>query len=102
MPQWTRNPDALRERYPDERWAGTCSREAAAFLVRYDHHVVRVRGREALLLTYHWSFESLDAKPEPFRFEVSFTYPSGHPSAPREVQLLVDQLTLVPMEDHWK
>jgi hypothetical protein len=93
MPQWSRDSDALRSRYPDERWVGTCSREAAALLLRYDHHVVWVSGRAALLLTYAWAAEGLEAHTEPLAFTISFTYASGHPAAPHEVQALVDGLT---------
>lgn len=40
MPQWTRNANEMKQRYPDERWMTTCSREVAAALTRHDHHVV--------------------------------------------------------------
>ena len=92
MPRWSRDFDALRARYPDERWVGACARADAALLLRYDHHVVWVDGRPALLLTYAWAVEGLDALPEPLAFEVSFTYPRGHPAAPREVQAVVDRI----------
>ena len=60
MPRWTRDPAALRARHPDERWASACPREAAAVLLRHDHHVVRIGGRPALLLTYGWAAEPPD------------------------------------------
>jgi hypothetical protein len=96
MPQWKRDAPADRARYPDERWRGTCARESAALLLRYDHHVVWIGGRAALLLTYAWATQPLDAWLEPLAFEVSFTYARGHPRAPAEVQALVDSLTLRP------
>ena len=96
MPQRSRDLDAPRARYPDERWAATCSREVAARLLRYDHHTAWIDGRPALLLTYHWAAEPLDAQPEPLTFEVSFTYARGHSSAPSDVQALVRTLTFAP------
>ena len=96
MPRWTRDSAILAERYPDERWVGTCSRADAAVLLRYAHHVVRIGGRPALLLTYPWAAEGLDALAEPLAFAVSFTYPRGHPAAPPDVQALVDRLVFAP------
>ncbi|MBV9880595.1 MAG: hypothetical protein JO180_08865 [Gemmatirosa sp.] len=96
MPRWSRDTAALRARYPDERWVGTCARGDAALLLRYDHHVVWIGGRPALLLTYGWAAEPLEAQPEPLRFEVSFTYARGHPAAPPAVQALVDGIALAP------
>jgi hypothetical protein len=44
MPQWNRDAEMLRRRYPDERWVGACPRENAELLRRADHHVVQVGG----------------------------------------------------------
>ncbi|HEY3287272.1 MAG TPA: hypothetical protein VGJ96_09185 [Gemmatimonadaceae bacterium] len=98
MPRWSRDAAVLHRRYPDERWVGSCSRADAAFLLRYDHHVVWVGGRPALLLTYAWAAAGLDAHAEPLAFEVSFTYPRGHRAAPREVQAVVDRIPFAPAE----
>jgi len=87
-------------RYPDERWTGTCSRADAELLLRYHHHVVWIDGRPALLLTYSWAADGLGAQPEPLVFAVSFTYPRGHPAAPREVQALIERLTFAPVDPH--
>ena len=94
MPQWSLNRDAAAARHPDERWEGICSREIAAILVRYDHHTVWLQGRQALLLTYHWSTAPLADQAEPFRFTVSFTFARGHPPAPADIQAVVDGLGL--------
>jgi hypothetical protein len=96
MPRWFRDPIALRDRYPDERWTATCSRADAALLLRYDHHVAWIGGRPALLLTYRWAATGLEGLAEPLAFEVSFTYPRGHPASPMEVQAVVDRLAFVP------
>lgn len=97
MPQWNRNTAMLRRRYPDERWVGACPRASASVLRRADHHVVQVGGRAALLLTYPWDLIPEDAWPVELTFEVSFTYPSGHPVAPEAVQEIVDGLTFKPL-----
>jgi len=98
MPRWSRDPIALRERYPDERWTATCPRADAARLLHYDHHVVWIDGRRALLLTSPWAVTGLEAVPEPLTFEVSFTYPRGHRTAPADVQAIVDRLVFVRSE----
>lgn len=99
MPQWKRDGDELRERYPDERWQGACSRVDAPMLARYDHHVVWIGGRPALLLTYAWLTDGIASQPDPLPFVVSFTYPRGHPTAPREVQAIVDGIRFAPVAD---
>lgn len=96
MPQWSRDRAIDGAKYPDERWRASCPRAAAALLLRYDHHVVWIDGRRALLRTYHWAAEPLSDAAELLPFEVSFTYATGHPSAPAEVQAIVDGLAFVP------
>lgn len=96
MPRWSRDRDALRDRYPDERWIGSCARASADLLLRHDHHVVWIGGRPALLLTCHWAVNRLDFSPEPLTFEVNFTYSRGHPPAPPQVQAVVDGITFSP------
>jgi hypothetical protein len=85
MPQWTLDRSADNPKYPDERRVGHCAAEYATLLRRFDHHTVWIGGRQALLLTAPWSTES-PPDPERFRFVVSFTYATGHPAAPAEVQ----------------
>jgi hypothetical protein len=97
MPRWNREPVDVRSRYPDERRTGTCSPQDADLLLRYDHHVVWIEGRPALLLTYSWNEQGLEALPEPIAFEVSFTYPTGHPKAPSEVQSIIDGIRFTPV-----
>jgi hypothetical protein len=98
VPRWSRNRDTDRTIHPDERWVGACSREIGALLLRYDHHVVWIGGRRALLLTYSWAGEPLSAQTEPLKFEVSFTYARGHPAAPPAVQVVVDGITFRPAD----
>lgn len=96
MPQWSRDRTVIRAAYPDEWAAGTCSRAHAALLLRYDHHVVRVGGRRALLLTYAWLPEPDPAEADALAFAVSFTYVRGHPPAPAAVQAVVDGIAFRP------
>ena len=96
MPQWSIDRDAAAARHPDERWVGSCSRDVASILLRYDHHTVWLQGRPALLLTYHWNAAPLAEQAEPLPFTVSFTFARGHPAAPAEVQALVASLELQP------
>ena len=98
MPQWSRDRAADRAKYPDERRQARCPRAAAPLLLRYDHHVVRVDGRPALLRTYDWAAESPDRWPDELPFTVSFTYAPGHPAAPAEVQRVIDALAFVAMD----
>lgn len=93
MPQWSRDRSLDHTKYPDERWAATCPPSMVPLLLRYDHHVVVIRGRSALLLTYHWASDAPVDASNPRRLEVSFTYAAGHPTAPPNVQAAVDQLT---------
>lgn len=99
MPQWSRDRDPDRRKYPDERWTALCPRAEAPQLLRYDHHVVWIKGRPALLLTYRWAGDPLDTGPAELPFEVSFTYAQGHPPAPRAIQRLVDTLSFTPVKD---
>ena len=99
MPQWSRDRAGDRQKYPDERWTALCPRAEAPQLLRYDHHVVRIQGRPALLLTYRWAEDSLGTGPAELPFEVSFTYAPGHPPAPPEIQRLVDSLSFTAVKD---
>jgi hypothetical protein len=87
-------------KYPDERWRASCPRTAAALLLRYDHHVVWIDGRRALLRTCHGAAEPLSDAAAMLLFEVSFTFAAGHPSAPAEVQAIVDGIAFVPPRAH--
>jgi hypothetical protein len=98
MPQWSRDQAELRARYPDERWVSRCVPSDAELLLRYDHHVVWIGGRPALLLTYAWAALGLEAHDEPLAFEVSFTYAPWHPAAPKTVQAIIDRLIFTPVE----
>ena len=93
MPQWFRDRARDRTKYPDERWTAACPPSLVALLLRYDHHVVSIGGRSALLLTYQWLSDEPANASNPRMLEVSFTYAAGHPSAPSDVQAAVDQLT---------
>jgi hypothetical protein len=67
-----------------------CSREQAEKLVRYDYHVVQVRGRAGVMLTYEWM--PLEEHTGPLVLTVVFQHVEKHPSAPEEVQTIVDSL----------
>ena len=97
MPQWSRDRSLDATKYPDERWRAACPRKHVPLLLRYDHHVVRVAGRPALLLTSRWTTESMTDGDE-LRFEISFTYAKGHPPAPASVQEVVDELKFEPVD----
>ena len=98
MPQWSRDRSSDTSKYPDERWVARCPRSQAPQLLRYDHHVVWVRGRPALLRTYHWAAQAVEAWPDEMPVEISFTYASGHPTAPAEIQRVVESLSFAPIE----
>lgn len=98
MPQWFRDRSGDRERYPDERWQAACPLGLVPLLLRYDHHVVHIHGRPALLLTYSWGLEEPSTTSDSRTLEVSFTYPAGDPRAPRDVQSAVDQLSFSPVD----
>ncbi|NUR32737.1 MAG: hypothetical protein HOQ30_01900 [Gemmatimonadaceae bacterium] len=98
MPQWSRDENLARQKYPDERWHARCSRAHATELLAYDHHVVWIGGRAALLRTYQWAAEPVDAWPDELPLEVSFTYASGHPTAPDHIRRLVASLEFTPVE----
>lgn len=68
-----------------------CTREQAEQLVNYDHHVVRVNGREGVMLTYEWM--PVEGHVGPFVLTVVFRYAEKHPRAPGEIQSIVDRLT---------
>lgn len=67
-----------------------CTRDQAVQIVNYDHHRVRVDGRLAVMLTYHWM--PLEDTPEPLTLRAVFQYADKHPAAPPEVQAIIDQL----------
>ena len=75
--------------YPNQAVA-ICTREQAAQLVDYDHHVVRVDGRNGVMLTYEWM--PLEEHTGPFVLTVVFHYADRHPQAPAEVQAVIDSL----------
>ena len=97
MPQWSRERSRDQARYPDERWSATCAPGDVAPLLRYDHHVVQVHGRPALLRTYHLATDVSPDLAKEQRIEISFTYTRGHPAAPATLQAVVDGLTFEPI-----
>ena len=99
MPQWGRDRAADCTKYPDDRRVATCPRADVPLLLRYDHHTVWLRGRLALLRTYHWAAIVPERSGDPLPFEVSFTYAPGHPAAPPAVQAVVDRLAFGPADD---
>ena len=97
MPQWSRDENRARRKYPDECWHARCARADAAKLVVYDHHVVWIGGRAAILRTYQWAAEPVDRWPDELMLVVSFTYAAGHPTAPEHIQRLVASLEFTPI-----
>ena len=75
--------------YPDQAVA-LCSRQQAELLVPYDHHVVRVDARAGVMLTYEWL--PFDEHSGPFVLTVVFHSADKHPSAPAEIQSIVEGL----------
>ena len=98
MPQWSRDRSIERQKYPDERLIARCPRAHAPALLRYDHHVVRIGDRPALLRTYHWAADDASAWPNELVLEVSLTYAAGHPAAPPEIQRVIDSLSFAPVD----
>ena len=68
-----------------------CSREQAAQLAEYDEHCVQVMGQTGVLLTHVWL--PLDAHVGPFVLTVVFHQVEQHPSAPAQIQAVVDRLS---------
>lgn len=75
--------------YPDQAVA-ICTREQADQLVNYDHHVVKVNGRPAVMLTYEWM--PVEEHAGPLVLTVIFRHAEKHPRAPEEIQAVVDGL----------
>ena len=92
MPQWNADRARIGEKYRDERVTLSCSRGDAEDFLRYDHHVVWIGDRPALILTYHWNEKPLKEFGEPLEFYLSFTYAPGHPAAPNTIQQKVSRL----------
>lgn len=67
-----------------------CTRTQAQQLVRYDHHAIRVNGRRGVMLTYPWM--PVEEHAGPFVLTVVFQYAEKHPTAPEDIQALVDGL----------
>jgi hypothetical protein len=67
-----------------------CSREQAAQLAQYDRHRVSVLGQAAVLLTQEWL--PLEEHVGPYVLTVVFHHAETHPSAPAEIQAVVDGL----------
>lgn len=89
MPQWAADRDEIAARHPDERWTAACPAAEAALLLKYDHHVIWLDGRRALLLTQPWA----ERDPAmPLRCEASFRFADGHPQSPSDVQTVVASL----------
>lgn len=83
---------AFEAAYPD-RLVATCSRDQAVILAPFDHHRVRVGGRDGVMLTYEWLLA--DAC-EPLLLTVVPHHAAAHPPAPPEIQSVIDQLAFRP------
>ena len=75
--------------YPNQAIA-ICTREQAEKLAEYDHHVIHVDGRLAVLLTYGWM--PMEEHSGPFVLTIVFHHAEKHPRAPEAVQAIVDEL----------
>jgi hypothetical protein len=82
-------PKPLNQIHPDQAIA-LCTREQAQQLVGFDHHTVRIHNRLGVMLTYEWI--PLEEHAPPFVLTVVFRHADSHPSAPAEIQSLVDGL----------
>jgi len=98
MPQWSRDRTGEDAKYPDARRRAACPRELAQLLLRYDHQVVWIDGRRALLRTYHWAEVPPSDWPAELELDVSFTYAPGHPDAPDEVCRAVNTLSFFDLK----
>jgi hypothetical protein len=76
--------------YPDQAVA-ICSYEQAEKLADYDHHVVQVKGRAAVMLTHEWM--PLEEHTGPFILTVVFHHAETYPQAREEIQSIVDGLS---------
>jgi len=85
-----------RRAHPDERLRAPCTRELVRRLLPFDHHIVWLQGRPAVLLTYPLLELDVDRAPEPIWCEASVTYAAGHPTAPAEIQAIARLLPWEP------
>ncbi|NKB33920.1 MAG: hypothetical protein GKR91_12550 [Pseudomonadales bacterium] len=69
-------------------------------LIEFDHFIIRIEDKDGVMLTYPWMEEGLSSSNEPFVLRVVFEHVAGHPTAPSEIQELVDQLKFVT-NDNW-
>jgi hypothetical protein len=76
---------------PDQAVA-TCTREQAEQLANYDHHVVNVKSRAGVMLTYREAWMPIEEHAGPSVLTVVFHHVEGHPRAPQEIQSIVDKL----------
>lgn len=82
-------PRSFNQIYPNQAVA-ICTREQAAQLVNYDHHVVDVNGHAGVMLTYEWM--PVEEHAGPFMLTVVFHHAEKHPRAREEIQSIVDGL----------
>lgn len=99
MDRVTGAPAPAAQRHPDERWRALCPPEFIEQFLRYDHHVVWLEGRPAVLLTYPW--HEIDPFPpaHALPLEVSFTFAAGHPPAPPELRAIAQALAWTPLKN---
>ncbi|HJS18178.1 MAG TPA: hypothetical protein VJ785_05495 [Anaerolineales bacterium] len=83
-------PRPFKQMYPHQAVA-VCTREQAEQLLGYDHHVVQVNGRVGVMLTYEWM--PLEERAGPFVLTVVFQHVEKHPSAPAQIQAVIDGLS---------
>lgn len=84
-------------RHPDERWRALCPPELAEQFLRYDHHIIWLEGRPAVLMTYPWHEIEPFPPSQALPIDVSFTFTAGHPPAPLELQALAQTFAWTPV-----
>ena len=82
-------PRPFNQIHPNQAVA-LCTREQAEQLVNYDHHVVQVKGRPGVMLTYEWM--PVEEHAGPFVLTVVFLHAEQHPRASAAIQSIVDGL----------
>lgn len=91
-------PSAPFDLPPDATlYRARCPAATAQRLLPYDHHRVRVNDQLGVLVTYPLMGQPLGASVDVWI--VVHASASQHPTAPDEVQSVVDALTVVPTDD---
>ena len=82
-------PANFNQIHPNQATA-ICTRSQAEQLINYDHHRVTVLDKACVLLTHEWM--PIEERAGPFVLTVVFHHADQHPSAPDEIQAIVNTL----------